>query len=52
MYSKEEMVEISNIMLKAAGIDVVPYNNKREINRVDVEKAIDIIQNKLKELSE
>lgn len=39
MYSKKELVDISKIMLEAAGVEVVPYKEDREYTHADVEEA-------------
>ncbi|MCI8460205.1 MAG: hypothetical protein HFE81_02295, partial [Bacilli bacterium] len=48
MYSKKELIEISKIMLEAAGIEVVEYNPNREITREEMESIVKEIQNKFK----
>lgn len=51
MYSKKELINISKIMLKAAGVKVVEYNPNRIITREEMEEATDIIQQKVKKFS-
>lgn len=48
MYSKKELIEISRIMLKAAGVEVVEYNPEREITREEMESTVGEIQQKIK----
>lgn len=48
MYSKKELIEISKIMLEAAGVEVVEYNPNREISREEMESAVKEVQKKLK----
>lgn len=51
MYSKKELIEISKIMLEAAGIEVVEYNPNREITREEMESIVKEIQNKFKKFT-
>lgn len=48
MFSKKEHIEITKIMLKAAGVEVVEYNPNREITKEELEKTIGKIQQKIK----
>lgn len=48
MYSKPELIEISNIMLKQAGVEVIPYNSLREITREEQEDSVKQMQKMLK----
>lgn len=49
MFSKKEHIEITKIMLKAAGVEVVvEYNPNCEITKEELEKTIGKIQQKIK----
>lgn len=51
MFSKPEDVELSMVMLKVAGIEVVPYNTKREFTKEEVQETTNGIQKMLKRYS-
>lgn len=48
MYSKKELVEISNIMLHRAGVEIVEYNPDKEITREELQTTTNEIQQKIK----
>lgn len=48
MYSKPEMVRLSQIMFEAAGVEVVPYNNEKDFSKEDVQTATNNVQKILK----
>ena len=48
LYSKPELIEISMIMLNAAGVEVVPYNKEREISKGEFQSSTTSIQKILK----
>lgn len=51
MYSKPELVEISQFMLDRAEIDYFPYNPKRKITKEEQEKSTNQIQKILKKFT-
>lgn len=51
MYSKKEHIEISKIMLEAAGVEIVEYNPNREISREELQATTNQIQQKLKKFT-
>lgn len=52
MFSKLEQVEISKIMLNAAGIEVVAYNNRENMPKEEIHEITNKIQKMFKELSD
>lgn len=51
MFSKLELVEISKIMLEAAGVEAVAYNESKDFSKEEVQKATKEIQEILKNFS-
>lgn len=51
MYSKQDLVEISKIMFDAAGVEVVPFNDEREIDANEVYEKTDSITKLVKSFS-
>lgn len=52
MYSKKELVEISKIMLEAAGIEVVQFNETIDFTKDQIDEATDSVLYTLKMFSE
>ncbi|MCX4364951.1 MAG: deaminase [Bacilli bacterium] len=52
MFSKPEQVEISNIMLKAANVEVAKFNENKEFTKDEVRLLTDEIQKKFKSFSD
>ena len=52
MFSKLEQVEISKIMLNAAGIEVEAYNNRENMPKEEIHEITNKIQKMFKELSD
>lgn len=50
-YSKEEIVEISEIMMDHADIEIIEYNQERTISREEAEGVANSIQEEIKKLS-
>ncbi len=52
MFSKPEQVEISNIMLKAANVEVVKFNENKEFTKEEVRTLTDEIQKMFKSFND
>lgn len=52
MYSKPELIEISKIMLEAAGIEIVKFNENKEFTKEEIQKLTDKIQSQFKSLND
>lgn len=50
MYSKEELVEISKIMLENAGVEIVKYNENVDLTKEEIQSITNKIQTMLKSL--
>lgn len=51
MYSKKEMVEISEYMFRCAGVETIPYNREKTFEKEDIEETTQGIQKMLKRFS-
>lgn len=52
MYSKPDLIEISKIMLDAAGVEIVKFNENKEFSKEEMHDLTNNIQNLFKSISE
>ena len=51
MYSKTDQVQLSKMMFDAAGVEVVPYNQKKDFSKSEVKTGVEELQKILKRYS-
>ncbi len=51
MYSKADLVEISERMLKAAGVEIVKFNENRDFSKEEIQELTNNLQNLFKSIN-
>lgn len=51
MYSKPELVKLSEMMFQAAGVEIVPYNKEKDFSKEEVQEVTNGVQKMLKRFS-